>query len=76
MVEAKKDPHGRALRLTHGLLMLAADAGFFATALTGPGHRARNGSNFDSQRSLHRSLAFTSIGFASVGYTIMLFGRH
>jgi hypothetical protein len=71
--EASKDPNGRGRRLTHSILMLAADAGFFATAVTGPGHHFRDPSAYDSSRSLHRTLAFTSVSLASVGYAIMLF---
>src|SRR6476619_5326575 len=29
LIEARKDPNGRTRRLLHGILMLAADAGFF-----------------------------------------------
>ena len=38
--EGRKDPHGRTLRIVHGLLMMAADAGFVATSLSGPNSRA------------------------------------
>ena len=73
LIEARKDPHGRGRRLAHGLLMLAADGGFFATALTGPGHEERFGEN-EGSRSFHRAMAFTSIGMATAGYLIMLIG--
>ncbi len=76
LIEAKKDPNGRGRRLTHSLLMLAADGAFFATALTGPGHHYRDVAEYEGSRSLHRSLAFTSIALASAGYVIMLFGGH
>jgi hypothetical protein len=60
--------------MVHGLLMLAADGGFFATALTGPGgHEERFGDN-EGSRSLHRAVAFTSIGMATASYVIMLIG--
>lgn len=74
--ESRKDPNGRARRLTHSILMLAADAGFFATAVTGPGHHQRDPNQYDSQRSLHRTLAFTSVTLASVGYGIMFVWPH
>jgi hypothetical protein len=52
--------------------MMGADAGFLATAASGPGGR-----NLDAgSRSTHRTIAFTSIGMASAGYLIMLFGGH
>ena len=69
LIEARKDPNQRARRLAHGLLMLGADAGFLATAALGPGDDEDEGS-----RSAHRAVAFTSIGMATAGYLIMLFG--
>lgn len=69
LVEARKDPTGRAKRTVHGILMLAADAGFVATAALAPG---RDGSG---DRTAHRSVALTSVALATTGYLIMLFGR-
>ncbi len=73
LVEGRKDPSHRKRRLVHGILMLAADGGFLATAMLGPEseHGIAEGS-----RSMHRAVAFSSIGAASVGYLIMLFGNH
>ena len=68
--EARKDPHGRSKRLVHGLLMLAADGGFAATGALAPEHDEGGGN-----RSLHRSVALTSIGLATTSYLIMLFNR-
>ena len=68
LIEARKDPTHRGRRLAHGLLMLASDGGFVATAALGPGDE-----NAES-RGAHRAMAFTSIGLASAGYLIMLFG--
>lgn len=74
LVEGRHDTNHRALRWAHGLLMLGADAGFLATAATGPG---REEFFFNSdERSKHRAIAFTSIGVASAGYLLMLFGGH
>jgi hypothetical protein len=70
LVEARKDPAHRGRRLVHGLLMLGSDAGFLATAALGPGDEG------GGSRSAHRAMAFTSIGMASAGYLIMLFGDH
>lgn len=69
LVEARKDPVHRSRRLAHGLLMLGADAGFLATAALGPDDDDEGGT-----RSAHRAMAFTSIGMATAGYVIMLFG--
>ena len=68
LVEARHDQNHRGRRLAHGLLMLASDAGFLATAAMGP-----EGDD-DGSRGAHRAMAFTSIGMASAGYLIMLFG--
>ena len=72
MWEARKDPNGRKRRIAHGLLMLAADAGFALTPLVAPD---REGRDFDQQRSTHRAVALTSIGIATAGYLTMLIGR-
>jgi len=75
--ESRKDTNHRGRRLAHGLLMLGADAGFFATAATAPDRDSAAGlSNFAADRSRHRALALTSIGLASASYLIMLFGGH
>jgi len=65
---------GRGMRLVHGLLMMAADAGFVATSISTPSeHR---GLNFVADRDTHRNLALTSIGLGTAGYLIMLIGNH
>jgi hypothetical protein len=69
LVEARKNPSGRTKRLAHGILMLAADAGFVATAALAPG---QDGSG---DRTAHRAVALTSVALATTGYLIMLFGR-
>ncbi len=74
--EGRKDTHGRTVRFAHGLLMMAADAGFFATAMNGP-HTPRTLEqllNYDSNKSTHRTVALTSIGLATAGYLVMLIG--
>jgi hypothetical protein len=67
--EARKDPNGRAKRLTHGLLMLGADVGFVATGLLAPEDGDRSG------RSTHRNVAIGSMAVSTVSYLIMLIGR-
>jgi hypothetical protein len=82
LIESRHDPNHRTIRWVHGILMLAADGGFLATAALGPGddgfeRRLRFFEGGDGgNRSLHRTMAFTSIGLASAGYAIMLFGGH
>jgi hypothetical protein len=72
LLEARKDPHGRKRRLVHGLLMLAADAGFAITPMVAPDSSAFD---YDNQRRTHRAVALTSIGIATVGYLTMLIGQ-
>jgi hypothetical protein len=71
LIEARKDPVHRGRRLAHGLMMLGADAGFLATAALGP--ESEHG-RAEGSRATHRAVAFTSIGLATAGYLIMLFG--
>ena len=73
LIEARKDPTHRRRRLAHGLLMLGADVGFLATAALGP--ESEHG-EIEGSRGAHRAVAFTSIGLATAGYLIMLFGNH
>jgi hypothetical protein len=78
MVEDRHNPKGHTLRLVHGLLMLTANAGFVATAATGP-HGREHGfvtPPSESDKALHRGLAIGSMAIGTVGYTIMLFGHH
>jgi hypothetical protein len=72
--ETCKAPNYRK-RLFHGVLMLAADAGFVATAATAP-HREREGVvSTTGNASTHRALAFASFGVATVGYVYMLVAK-
>ena len=75
LVESRHDPNHRTIKWVHGLLMLGADGGFLATAASGPG-RERFFSTDTNGPSTHRAIAFTSIGAATAGYLIMLFGSH
>ena len=67
--EGRKDPASHTRRLIHSVLMLASDAGFVATGLLAPTNDG--GGN----QSLHKSVAITSIGVATAGYLLMLFGQ-
>lgn len=74
--EGRKDPHHRTLRLVHGLLMMAADGGFVATTMSGPNSRRFSEAlTYESDKAYHRDLAIASIGVATAGYLIMLFGN-
>jgi hypothetical protein len=77
--EGRKDPNHKKLRMTHGILMMAADVGFLATAMLAPdseGEHYSSSTDYTSQRSTHRAVALTSLGIATVSYIIMLFGAH
>lgn len=76
LVESRHDPNHRTIKWVHGLLMLGADAGFLATAATGPGDHERFFGGDSNGASTHRAMAFTSISAATAGYLIMLFGSH
>lgn len=65
--EARGDPDGRTRRTLHGLLMLAADAGFAATGII-----ASDASANSSRRQLHRTVAVSSMGVSLLAYAIML----
>jgi hypothetical protein len=74
--EDRKDPNSRKLRLTHGLLMLAADAGMAATWAYGPNSNSlHQAATFDSRKATHRDLAIASISVGTAGYLIMLLGH-
>lgn len=73
--EARKDPNGRTRRWLHGLLMMAADAGFVATAALAPESESESGQrSFEGNRGTHRTVALTSMGLATAGYLVMLVG--
>jgi len=73
LLEARHDP-GAARRTTHVLLMLAADAGFAATAATIP-HGSRLGGfrtgPTQSAMNRHRDIAIASIALGTVGTGMM-----
>jgi hypothetical protein len=77
--EGRKDPNHKTKRMVHGLLMLAADAGFVATGVTAPhSERESNEGGFETtgggnSQSTHRALAISSMAVATVSYLMMLF---
>lgn len=71
--EARKDPNGLGRRMVHATLMLVADSGFLATAMTKPNSRTANGlAIYTDKKNQHMTLAYASISTATVGYLIML----
>lgn len=76
MWEARKDTNGRTRRMIHGILMMAADAGFLATAASGPGREREFEDAFTggNSRGTHRAIAITSLATATAGYLVMIIG--
>jgi hypothetical protein len=66
--EARRDPNGRTRRWVHGVTMLAAGAGFVATAAAAPDDDDGNSSG----KELHRTLAISSASVATAGWLLML----
>lgn len=71
LLEARKDPNGHTRRLVHGLMMLAADAGFVATGALAPD----DDGGASSRRSTHRTVALSSMGVSVASYVYMLVTR-
>ncbi|PWT79894.1 MAG: hypothetical protein C5B57_13110 [Blastocatellia bacterium] len=75
--EGWSEKQGRTLRLVHGLLMMAADVGFVATAASGPNSNSRRGAlTFETDKVTHRNIAIASISVGTAGYLLMLLGNH
>jgi hypothetical protein len=78
--EARKDPNDRTRRWIHGLTMLAADAGFLATAAAAPDDDCGEGGGVcppNSRRAgTHRTLAITSASLATASWLMMLVWKH
>jgi membrane-associated phospholipid phosphatase len=75
--EGRQEQDGRTLRLVHGLLMMAANAGFVATWASAPhGERFGNSSTFDHDKRIHREIAVASISVGTGGYLLMLLANH
>lgn len=72
LMDSKEAP-GHTKRLVHGLLMLAAEGGFVAAALTAPSTSRAALPNYDASKATHRNIAIASIGVGTAGYLLMLF---
>jgi len=67
LYEGRKDPDDRKRKVFHAVMMLAADAGFAATGIL-----ADRAESSPDDRDLHRAVALTSVGVATIGYLSML----
>lgn len=65
--ETRKQSDGRTWRTVHSALMLLADAGFAATGVL-----ADEAEDSGDKRTLHRTVALTSMSVAVVSYVMML----
>ncbi len=66
--DSRKDPAGRTRRIVHGLLFMAANAGFTYAGTTLAEQAEQDG----SKRNLHRTVALSSMGVSVVGWGLML----
>ena len=72
LVEGWKDPKGRTRRLIHRVAMLAADAGFLATAGTAPDDdRSEGRAGGGSSVSTHRTWAISASSVATAATLMM-----
>jgi len=74
LYESRNDPEGRTRRILHSVLLLAADAGFLATAaMAGESEGGEGGREWGDgdDNSAHRAMAITSMGLAFTGYMTM-----
>jgi hypothetical protein len=69
-LETRHDPNADSRAMIHTLLMLVADAGFVFTGLTV--ESAGTVGPLGRIRTKHRKAALISMGFATIGYAIML----
>ncbi len=72
LVDSRAAP-GHTKRMVHGLMMLAAEGGFIAAAVSAPGHSRNALVNFDANKATHRNIAYVSMGVGTAGYLLMLF---
>jgi hypothetical protein len=70
--EGRHDPNATKVRTIHSILMLAANGGFVAAAMTAP-NTHRGTLVVSGDKATHRDIAVASIGVGSVGYLLMLF---
>jgi hypothetical protein len=70
--DSRKSPVGKTRRTVHSILMLVADAGFLATAISAPGgdHNHASGS-YGMSAQTHQAIAYGSITLATASTVMM-----
>ena len=71
--QSRHEKEHRTPRMVHSALMIAANAGFVATAVVTPSRH--NLSTFDHDKRVHRNIAIASISIGTAGYLLSLFHR-
>ncbi len=66
--DSRKDPAGRTRRIVHGLLFMAANAGFTYAGTT----LANQAEDDGGKRNLHRTVALASMGVSVSSWMLML----
>ena len=66
--DSRKDPAGRTKRIVHGLLFMAANAGFTYAGTTLANQAEQDG----GKRNLHRTVALASMGVSVSSWALML----
>ena len=74
--ESRDDPSNRALRITHTVLMLAADAGFMITGAQTPTEHSSDFATIQASRNRHRNWAIGSMAVSTAGTALMWFVKH
>ena len=75
LLESNQAP-GHTKRLVHGIMMLAAEGGFVASAASAPGHSRNPLVAIDTNKATHRDIAFVSFGVGTAGYLLMLLTKN
>jgi len=75
LLESNQAP-GHTKRLVHGIMMLAAEGGFVASAASAPGHSRNPIVAIDTNKATHRDIAFVSFGVGTAGYLLMLLTKN
>ena len=76
--ESREDPSGRTRRIVHSVMMLAADAGFFATGLPAPERDDEGFTNYSKylhRERVHRGVAIGSIALSTIGGGMLWFWK-